>query len=74
MNKRRLIAYLLLQSFYKPLNPNKSMADNKVQMPSGMGGLVRYSDEASSKLRLKPEIVIALIALVIVLEIVIRYL
>ena len=50
------------------------MADSKVQMPSGMGGLVRYSDEASSKLRLKPEIVIALIALVIVLEIVIRYL
>ena len=48
------------------------MADNRVQMPSGMGGLVRYSEGTKSKLTLKPEMVIALILLVIVAEIVLQ--
>ena len=45
------------------------MADNKIRMPSGMGGLVRYFDEYKSKLEIKPAHVVALIILVILIEI-----
>ncbi|HLC57295.1 MAG TPA: preprotein translocase subunit Sec61beta [Candidatus Nanoarchaeia archaeon] len=48
------------------------MADNRVQMPSGMGGLIRYSDETKSKLIMKPEVVVALILFVIVIEVVLH--
>ena len=44
------------------------MADDRISMPSGMGGLVRYFDEYKSKIRIKPTYVVLLIALVIVLE------
>lgn len=44
------------------------MAD-KIRMPSGMGGLVRYFDEYKSKLEIKPAHVVALIILVILIEI-----
>jgi len=44
------------------------MAD-KIQMPSGMGGLVRYFDEYQSKIVMSPKFVVFLIALVIILEI-----
>lgn len=47
---------------------NKKMADKKISMPSGMGGLVRYFDEYRSKIEIKPgHIVIMGILLVIVL-------
>ena len=45
------------------------MADEKVNLPSGMGGLVRYFDEAKSKIELSPYHVLAAIALIIVIEI-----
>lgn len=45
------------------------MADERIQMPSGMGGLVRYFDDAKSKIRFKPEHVVALILIFIVIEI-----
>ena len=45
------------------------MADNKMRMPSGMGGLVRYFDEYKSKIEIKPVHVIALIILVILIEV-----
>ena len=45
------------------------MADERIQMPSGMGGLVRYFDDAKSKLQIKKEYVIALIAAFIIFEI-----
>lgn len=45
------------------------MADERIQMPSGMGGLVRYFDDAKSKIRFKPEHIVALILIFIVIEI-----
>lgn len=45
------------------------MAQDKVQMPSGMGGLVRYFDEYKSKIEFKPIFVVVLIILVIIIEI-----
>lgn len=49
------------------------MADNRIQMPSGMGGIVRYSEESTSKITFKPTMVIFFIIIVIVLEIVLHY-
>jgi len=48
------------------------MADNSMRLPSGSGGLVRYSDEYGSKYQLKPIHVIGLIVAVTVLEIILR--
>jgi len=48
------------------------MADNRIQMPSGMGGLVRYFDESKSKIMMTPEHVVGLIVLVIILEIILH--
>jgi len=44
------------------------MADNQIRLPSGMGGLVRYNED-SSKVEVKPEYLVALIAVVIIIEI-----
>ena len=41
------------------------MADNKISMPSGMGGLMRYFDEYKSKIQMKPAYVVGLIVLII---------
>ena len=43
------------------------MADNKISMPSGMGGLMRYFDEYKSKLQMKPAHVVILVVLLIAL-------
>jgi preprotein translocase subunit Sec61beta len=45
------------------------MADDKIRMPMGMGGLVRYFDDYKSKIEFKPIWVIVVIILVIVVEI-----
>jgi len=45
------------------------MAQQGVNIPAGFGGLMRYSEEYSSKINLKPTHVIAFIILVIVLRI-----
>ncbi len=45
------------------------MADNKVQLPSGMGGLIRYSDHSTSKIQFKPGTIVIFILLVIIIEI-----
>jgi len=44
-------------------------SDNRISMPAGFGGLMRYSEEYSSKINLKPTHVIAFIIFVIVLRI-----
>ncbi|MEK6868061.1 MAG: preprotein translocase subunit Sec61beta [Nanoarchaeota archaeon] len=41
------------------------MAQNKIHMPSGTGGLVRYFDEYRSKITIQPVHVIVLIILMI---------
>lgn len=57
---------------YLPFKP-KPMANNKVSMPSSMGGLVRYFDEYKSKVQLKPGHVIVLIILIMLIEILLHW-
>jgi len=45
------------------------MVDNKINMPSGMGGLVRYFDEYKSKIRFKPGHIIIFTLVVIIIMI-----
>lgn len=49
------------------------MAEEKMSMPSSFGGLVRYFDEYKSKIQLKPEYVLLMIVLVIVIGVLIRF-
>jgi len=42
------------------------MAD-KIQMPSGMGGLVRYFDEYRSKIEFKPGHIIVICVVIIII-------
>lgn len=42
------------------------MAGDKINVPAGFGGLVRYNEEYESKLKLKPEHIVIFIILVIV--------
>lgn len=44
------------------------MVKDRVSIPSGMGGLVRYFDDAKSKITIKPGTVIVFIILVILIE------
>ncbi len=46
------------------------MAQDKISMPSGMGGLVRYFDEYKSKIKFKPGHIIILCVVVIVIMLV----
>jgi preprotein translocase subunit Sec61beta len=41
--------------------------DNRVTMPSGMGGLMRYFDEYKSRIRLKPGHIIVMVVVVIII-------
>jgi preprotein translocase subunit Sec61beta len=41
------------------------MADNKLNLPSGFGGLTRFGEEYTSKINLKPVHVIIFIILII---------
>ncbi len=49
------------------------MADDKIQMPVSTAGLTRYFDDYKSKIELKPEHVIALIVIVILVEILLNW-
>ena len=44
------------------------MSNDRVSIPSGMGGLVRYFDEYKSKIQLKPSHVIILAGAIVVIE------
>lgn len=48
------------------------MAQDKINVPAGFGGLVRYGEEYESKLKLKPEHVIVLIILVIAFVLILK--
>ncbi len=50
------------------------MADEKISMPSSFGGIVRYFDEYKSKLEIQPAYVIVLVVLVIIFEMILRWL
>ena len=43
------------------------MAKDRISMPSGMGGLVRYFDEYKSKIKFKPGHIIVLSVVVIII-------
>jgi len=45
------------------------MADNKINMPAGFGGLTRFSEEYSSIFNLKPTHVIIFIVLIVLFRI-----
>jgi len=45
------------------------MAQDKISMPSGQGGLMRYFDEYKSKFSIKPGHVIVLVVVVMVIVI-----
>ena len=46
--------------------------DNKVSLPSGMSGLVRYFDDYKSKLEVSPGFVVFACVVVIILIIILR--
>jgi len=46
------------------------MADNKIHMPAGFGGLMRYDEEYTSIFNLKPTHVVAFVVLIIILRVV----
>ena len=43
--------------------------DNRITMPSGSGGLMRYFDEYKSKIRIKPGHIIIMVVVVMVIMI-----
>jgi preprotein translocase subunit Sec61beta len=49
------------------------MADDKIQMPSSGAGLTRYFDDYKSKIELKPEHVIVMIVILILIEILLNW-
>ena len=49
------------------------MAKDKVQMPSGMGGLVRYFDEYRSKITFRPGHVIIMIGVIVAIVLILHW-
>ena len=47
--------------------------DNKVNLPGGFGGLMRYSEEYSSYINLNPTHVVLLVILIIAMRIVMPF-
>ena len=48
------------------------MADDKIRLPSGQGGLTRYFDEYKSKIELSPTVVIIICVAIIVLVLILH--
>jgi preprotein translocase subunit Sec61beta len=49
------------------------MSNDKIQMPSSGAGLTRYFDDFHSKIEMKPQHVIILIILIIIIEIILNW-
>ncbi|HLC98434.1 MAG TPA: preprotein translocase subunit Sec61beta [Candidatus Nanoarchaeia archaeon] len=47
--------------------------DDKIHMPSGMGGLVRYFDEYKSKITFKPGHVMVMIVVIVIVVIILHW-
>ena len=47
--------------------------NNKISMPSGVGGLVRYFDEVKSKFEFQPIHVVIFIIVVIIIELILHW-
>lgn len=48
------------------------MAQDKISMPSGIGGLVRYFDEYKSKISFRPGVLVFLVIIVIIIELILH--
>lgn len=48
------------------------MADNRIEIPRGSGGIVRYFEDYKSKIEFSPYWVIAVILLVVIVEFVLH--
>ena len=49
------------------------MAGEKINLPAGFGGLMRYSDEYESKFKISPKGVIIFLILILVFVIALRF-
>ncbi len=49
------------------------MADDKIRLPSGQGGLTRYMDESVSKIELSPGAVIVMAIIIMLVVILLHY-
>jgi preprotein translocase subunit Sec61beta len=49
------------------------MTERKMRAPPGMAGLVRYFEEEKSKIRIKPHYVLLFCWLIIIIEILLRF-
>ena len=49
------------------------MAKDKVYMPSGAGGLIRYGEEGNVLIKVKPEQVAYIVAVLVAAEIVLKF-
>ena len=49
------------------------MSDDRIQMPSSGGGIVRYFDDYRSKIEFGPKVVVGIIIAVIVVELIIHF-
>lgn len=47
--------------------------DNKIQLPGGFGGLMRYNEEYSSYLKLKPAHVVGFVVLIIAFRVILPF-
>ncbi len=48
------------------------MAENKINIPSSGGGIIRYTDETKTKVMITPEQVLVIIGVIILIEIVLH--
>ena len=61
----------MYQKAYKLNKTNRNMSD-KISMPAGFGGLMRYDEEYKSKFMIKPEYVIGFVIFIIVFVIILN--
>ena len=47
---------------------------DKIYMPSGMGGLIRYPEEEKEVIKLKPEYVVWIVIVIVALELILKVL
>ena len=75
MLKRSIVAFATQGSYKRWLiciRPLIIMAQDRINLPSSGAGITRYFEDFKSKISVKPQIVIVIIAVVIILEIILH--
>lgn len=62
-----MLLYILERNIFKECCNTTSMAKNSVRMPTSHAGITSFSEDAVSKVHIKPQLVLILIGIVIVL-------